>query len=264
VSESVNKQGFLFYLTAILLIFSFGLQAQVASPHQKQYIYDHAQLLTDQEKADLEALSRELGEERQAAFLIITLNGTGEKDIVKYVEDFYDQEAPGYEGPHGNTAILAIDLQERDVYLAGFGKAEEYLDDGRLDQIRGKITPDLSAGRYFQAFSTFIATSVDYMGYEPGVNPENILFKWWFQLAASFILAGVIVGLMAYRSGGRVTVNAQTYMNHQQSKILNQKDQYVRQTVTKRKKPSNNPKGGGGGGGITGGGFSHSGSRGKF
>ena len=58
--------------------------------------------------------------------------------------------------PHGNTALLIMDMQERDVYFAGFKKAEQYLDSGRLEMIRNKITPDLSEGEYFQAFSSFI------------------------------------------------------------------------------------------------------------
>lgn len=257
------KRGFLFFLTAFFLLVPW--QAQAESMNQKQYIYDFANLLTKEESAELESLARELGEERNTAFLIITANGTDGKDIVPYVEDFYDEHAPGYDKPHGNTAILAIDMEERDVYLAGFKKAEEYLDDERLDMIRNKITPALSDAEYFQAFSTFIQTSYNYMGYKPGVNPENLLFKWWFQLAAAFIVAGIVVMLMAYRSGGRVTVNAATYMNSAQSGVLNKSDHFIRQTVTKQKKPSSNSgSGGGGGGGISRGGHSHSGSRGKF
>jgi uncharacterized protein len=68
---------------------------------------------------------------------------------------------------------------------------------------------------------------------------------------------------MAYRAGGRVTVNARTYMDSQRSKVVDQYDNFVRQTVTKQKKPSNNTNSGGGGG-VTRGGHSHSGSRGKF
>ena len=64
------------------------------------------------------------------------------------MQDFYDENAPGYDQPHGNTAILTLDMQNRDVYLAGFIKAEDYLDDSRLDLIRDKITPDLSSGNY--------------------------------------------------------------------------------------------------------------------
>lgn len=259
----VKKRYFLFFL-AVFLIVPWGNAAQAKSTNQTKFIYDYAELLTDEEEAELQTLAMELGEERDTSFMIITANGTEEKDIIPYVEDFYDEEAPGYDQPHGNTAILTIDMEVRDVYLAGFKKAETYLDDGRMDLIRNKITPDLSEGEYFQAFSTFIHTAHKYMGYKPGVNPENILFKWWFQIAASIAVAGVIVVLMAYRSGGRVTVNAGTYMNSNQSKVLSKYDKYVSETVTKRKKPSSNTKSGGGGGGISSGGHSHSGSRGKF
>ncbi|WP_312470347.1 TPM domain-containing protein [Neobacillus sp.] len=299
----MQKQGFLFLFMALLLLLPLGIRAKAETFDRNHYIYDYAEVLTDQEVAELQALSSKLGEERDTAFIIITVNGTDGKEIKQYVEDFYDEHAPGYDQPHGNTAILTIDMQERDVYLAGFKKAEQYLDDGRLNSIRDHITPDLSAGNYFQAFSAFLNTTHEYMGYEPGngpeeskgydpgggtggytgydpgdgpgeysgnepsVNPENILFKWWFQLIAAITVAGVIVTIIAFRSGGRVTVNAQTYIDSNQSKVISQYDNFVRQTVTKQRKPSNNNThsgGGGSGGGITSGGHSHSGSSGKF
>nr|WP_245349921.1 TPM domain-containing protein [Cytobacillus eiseniae] len=261
----IKKQSLFFLLTIFILFVPWGISVNADSMNQKQYIYDYAELLSETEVEELESLSSELSEQMNTAFMVITVNGMDGKDIIPYVQDFYDEHAPGYDQPHGNTSILTIDLQTRDVYLAGFKKAEQYLDDARLDMVRNKITPDLSQGNYFQAFSVYIHTAHDYMGFKPGVNPENILFKWWFQLAVSLIVAGIIVALMAYRSGGRVTVSAQNYMNNNQSGILNKYDNYIRQTVTKQKKPSSNTKsGGGGGGGISRGGHSHSGSRGKF
>lgn len=257
----LKKQCLLSFIMILMLVLPWAMPAKAAPLNQ--YLFDHAHLLTAKEAADLQSLSSKLGQERNTALLIITVNGTDGKTLQKYVEDFYDAEDPGYDKPHGNTAILAIDMQQRDVYLAGFQKAEQYLDGGRLDQIRHKITPDLSDGHYFQAFSAFIQTSYDYMGYEPGVNPENILFKWWVQLIAALVVAGVAVLLMVIRSGGRVTVNAQTYLDRNQSRVLSQYDQFVRETVTRTKKPENNTKSGGGGG-VTGGGYSHSGSGGKF
>lgn len=259
----LKKKSILFFMMTLMLVLPWGKSTNAQTVNQHQYIYDNAHLLSEKQAADLQSLSSKLGKERNTAFIIITVNGTEGKTIVKYVEDFYDENAPGYNQPHGNTAILAVDMQNRDVYLAGFKKAEQYLDSGRLDQIRNKITPDLSDGKYPQAFSTFIQTSYDYMGYKPGVNPENILFKWWFQLIVSVIVAGIIVLLMVYRSGGRVTVGAQTYLNNHSSRVLNQYDHFVRETVTRERKPDNNTKSGGGGG-ITGGGYSHSGSQGKF
>lgn len=282
---SIRKNSFLFLMIALLFLLPFGTSAKAESFDRNKYIYDDAGLLSDKEVAKLQELSNKLGKERDTAFLVITVDGTDGKELKQYVEDFYDENAPGFDQPHGNTAIIAIDMQERDVYLAGFKKAEEFLDDSRLDMIREEITPDLSDGNYYQAFSSFITTSHEYMGEEPSESPEeyngnssstdhgeyveddssadqeNILFQWWFQVIASLVVAGVTVAIMAYRSGGRVTVNGQTYINNNHSKVNNKYDRFVRQTVTKVKKPSNNSNSGGG---VTGGGHSHSGSGGKF
>lgn len=254
----------LVFLSTLFLLMPFQTIASAQSTNQKQFVYDYAHLLSNQQKEQLEILSKKLSEERNTAFLIITLNGTDNKGFVRYLQDFYDEQAPGYDKEHGNTAILLIDLEERDVFLTGFKKAEEYLDQDRLAKIRKSITPELSAGNYYEAFTSYLNLANEYMGYEPGVNPDNLLFKWWFQLIASISIAAIIVAIMAFRSGGRVTVSEKNYLNSAQSGVVDQRDQYVRTTVSKVKKPSNNSGGGGGGGGTTRGGHSYSGSSGKF
>lgn len=252
-------------MVILLLTISFGGLVNAESNNQKQFVFDNANLLTKDEIEQLEQLSSKLSKERNTAFIILTVDGIQGKSLEKYMADFYDNEAPGYDQPHGNTAILSIDMKERDVYLAGFKHAETYLDSGRLDKIRERITNDLTDGEYFLAFSDFMITSHRYMGYEPGVNPDNILFKLWFQILACILIAATIVIFMVYRSGGRVTVTGATYLNSEQSGIISKKDTFINKTVTKTKKPDNsNNNGGGSGGGRTSGGHSYSGSGGKF
>ena len=85
-------------------------------------VYDDANLLTGTEIMELERLSAELGAERETDFIILTVDDTEGKDVVKYTQDFYDEMAPGYDKPHGNTAIITLDMEHREVYLAGFKK----------------------------------------------------------------------------------------------------------------------------------------------
>lgn len=74
-----------------------------------------------------------------------------------------------------------------------------------------------------------------------------------------------MVGSMIFNMGGRVTTNASTYLDANNSRVKNKSDRYLRQTVTKTKIQKNTGGGrGGGGGGMTRGGHSHSGARGKF
>jgi uncharacterized protein len=255
-------------LMAVMMVLPVGFAVRVeAAAGPKQMVYDNAGLLSDQEVAQLEELANRYAAKRETDMIILTSANQENIDVVKLTEDFYDNQAFGYDKPHGNAVILTLDMKNRDVYLAGFYKAEQYLDDGRLDKIRNRITPDLSSGAYDLAFEDYIKTSYRYMGVRPGVNPDNLIFNTWFQLAVSIGLAGIVVGFMAANTGGRVTVNRATYENAASSGVLQRADQYIRTSTTKTKIPKNNGGGGGGfggGGGISGGGHSHSGSRGKF
>lgn len=265
--KNINKIKMLPFFIAIIIFLSF--EGVLASPSFKTRVYDFAELLNPEEVEELESISEKYSNKRETDFIILTTDDTKGKDVVKFMQDFYDEKALGYDKPHGNTAILTIDMEHREVYLVGFYKGEEYLDDSRLDIIRDKITGDLSNGDYYVAFEKFIKLSYKYMGIRPGVNPNNILFNLWFQIIVSLSIAGIVVGIMVSNSGGRVTVSEGTYRDFNKSKILQKRDNYLRTSVTKHRKPSSNNKSGGGrgiggGGGITSGGHSHSGSRGSF
>lgn len=254
----------IFLSSFILMIFFLPVTWVFAATSTNQIIYDHADLLTEADKTELESIARSVADKRETDFILLTTNNTDGKTIERYTEDFYDETGPGYDKKHGNTAILTIDMGNREVYLSGFYKADEYLDSERLDLIRNKITPYLTNGDYGNAYRIFIETADEYMDYRPGVNPENILFKLWFQVVASIALGVIIVGLMAMNIGGKITVNQRTYMDPNKSRVVQKGDTYIRTTVSKRRKPSENNSRGGGGGGISRGGHSHSGSKGSF
>ncbi|MBM7567068.1 TPM domain-containing protein [Paenibacillus sacheonensis] len=255
----------MFVVCAAALAIPGHSEAAEAGSETKNLIYDKANLLTQQEWDELNALANRYGAKRETDIIILTSTNAENQDVQLKTENFYDDQAPGYDKPHGNAVILTMDMRNREVYLAGFGKAETALDDSRLDKIRSKMTPDLTRAEYAKAFERYITLSYTYMGYKPGVNPDNILFALWFQLGAALIIGGIIVTVMVYRSGGRVTVSGATYENRGTSGVLEHADQYIRTTVTKTKIPKNNGSGSrGGGGGTTGGGSSHSGSRGSF
>ncbi|WP_342567519.1 TPM domain-containing protein [Psychrobacillus sp. FSL K6-4046] len=257
----VKKYSILF-IALFLLLLPIGL---TEAADTKQRVFDEAGLLSASEIEALEKLSSEYSEKNETDFVFLTTDGADDKGLDTYVEDFADRTGIGYGKHNGSAAIVGIDMASRDVVLRGFDKAKEYLDDQRMDLLRDKITPSLSVGNYYEAFSDFILTADKYMEYNPGVNPESILFKWWFQLGASLALGGIIVGMMAFNSGGRVTVNSRTYFEENNSRINSKRDVFVNQTVSKVKKPTNNNNGGGSsGGGVTSGGRSFSGSSGKF
>lgn len=252
-------------LLMITLVAPLIPMSSASAAENKNLIYDEANLLSEQDKVELNALANQYGAERQTDFVIYTSNNEEHKSDILLTQDFYDERAPGYDKAHGNTVMLTLDMYNRDVYVAGFYKGEEYVDNSRTKKITAKIAPDLTDGNYRMAFEKFLNLSYEYMGLKPGVNPDNILFNTWFQLAVSVAIGGIVVGVMTYRSGGRVTVNRATYEDSSNSSVIDRQDRYIRTTVTKRKiEKNNNNGGGGGGGGTTRGGHSHSGSSRSF
>ncbi|WP_128655478.1 TPM domain-containing protein [Paenibacillus sp. 598K] len=245
---------------ALVLMLAIGLLLLPTSSlaADKQRIFDEAGLLSDSARAELETLAASYSETHQTDFILYTTDREHSVDAKRLTQDFYDERGPGYNKSFGNAAIMTVDMYTRDVYIAGFYHAKEYLDDARIQKVLDYVAPQLTNGDYAEAFRQFLERSDYYMSFEPGFNPDNILFKTWFQVAVSLALGALVVGVMAYRSGGRVTINRQTYEDSASSGVLAHRDTYLRTTTTKTKIPKNNG-GGGGGGGMTRGGHSHSG-----
>ena len=252
----------------ITLLLLFAIIPFSVMQAESKHVYDNADILTESEEQELEQLAAQYSEEKEIQYIILTADEIHlqRRDVVKYMGDFYDEEAPGYDKPHGDTAMLTIDMENREVFLSAFGERPmNYLDDKRLTQIREYITQDLTNENYLAASKKFFEKANRYLEVNPIINPDSILLKWWFQVLIAVLIGAVIVGTMVFNLGGKVTVNHQTYFDPKQSRIRNRHDRYVRKTVTRTKIPKNNSSGGsGGGGGVTGGGRSFSGSRGGF
>ncbi|WP_405100529.1 TPM domain-containing protein [Oceanobacillus sp. FSL H7-0719] len=232
-----------------------------------QRIYDDANLLTDEEIADLEEKAAVYYDEWKTDFIVITSNDADGKHIKDFMGDFTDDLAEQFDRAQDNMVVITMNMKTRDFYVSGFGIGKKYLDDKRIDDTVNKISPFLSKGDYYKAFDTFFDWTENYLGVSTDINPNSLFFNTFVQLAIAIGLAGLIVFFMAYSSGGRVTVTNNTYMDHENTRVVRQHDRFIRKTVTKRKKPSNNSSGGGrpgGGGGMTGGGRSYSGGGGKF
>lgn len=238
------------------VIFTFLLSFMLCSPAAfalEQKVHDRAGLLTESERAALETLAAKSGSKWDTDFVIVTTSDTGGRTAEKYMADFYDEKIDEQQLDKWNATVLAIDIGTRNLYLGSFFKAKVYMDDARINTILDEITPKISRGQYYEAFEQYIRMADQYMSGQPA----NILMQWWLQLVVALGIGALVVGAMAYNSGGRVTVNNRTYMDSQHSKVLRQKDHYIRTTVTKVRKPKSS--GGGGGGGRTGGGRSYSG-----
>lgn len=248
----------------LVLVAPAKLAAEGASSvPDKQLIYDSEKLLNEEEYDELNRLANQYSAERETDILVVTYSDEG-YDVKRLIEDFYDNMAPGFDRPHGNATILALNMSDREVFVAGFYKGETYLNGSRLSKIRKEVSPDLTDGNYKLAFQKYIESVHRYMGVNPNVNPDLIFFNIWVQLGFSLLVGWLIVRGMLRRSGSRITVTSDTYENTRTSGLLDYSDKYTHTSTTSRKIEKSSSSSSGGDGGTTPGGHSYSGSRGSF
>lgn len=287
--NSIIKRSLLFLLL-LTIISSIGNTTVLAAP-EDQKVYDYYDLFSDQEIEKLEAVSKEYGEEGKVDIVIITTDDLSGKSRQQYLEDFYDEYGFGYEEEFGTAALLLLNMNpsDRGVEIQGYGDAEHYIHNDRIEHILDDIVPMLKDGEYYEAMEEYVKQVAYYMNEEKGVNTspvigekdsgnyygeasydgpsnyyeeEHILNNVLVQLGIALVIGAVAVGIMAYHSSGRVTVTSRTYLDEQNSRVIASRDDYIRTTTTRVRKPSNDNGGGGrssGGGGISSGGHSHSG-----
>ena len=280
-------------LLGLLMVISFCISGvtYASAAEEDKRIYDEAGLLTASEYEDLEAMCLAYEEESKAEIFILTHNDSKAVYPERYIENFEDQQ------PAGDRVYFLYDVYRGEIFIEGYGTAETYIHSNRIEKIFDQMEDDLRAGNYYDAFVTYIDMATSYMNDDSEINTDHnysydsssdpnyssdydydsyyedpdgkqvkdFLANPLVQLVASLIIGGVAVGIMAYHSGGRMTVRGNDYLDQSRSGLIGRRDIYLRTTVTKVRKPTSNNSGGKGGfnaggfrGGISAGGRSHS------
>ncbi len=272
-------------LTGILFLICFFLcisTPKVSFASEVTHVTDDASIFTDTEKEELEEQCSQVSESNNIDVVILTINGT---DVTRkqYIEDYYDS----MDTVLSDAVILLINMDSNDpgVELLGYGSCEYTLSDDRIEAVLDDIVPYLQDGAYFDSMSEFLQEVDYYVNLDPTTTYQHteednqnynenyyegsqstdsgtsFAAKSLRNLAIAVVIAVVIVFIMAYNSGGRMTANQGVYLDASHSRILGQYDHYIRTTTTRvpKPKPQNNSGGGFGSGGVSSGGHSHSG-----
>lgn len=281
----------------LLLLFLLP-SALIKAVKEDSKLYDYYELFGAAEAADLEETLREYSEDGEVDIIVITTDNLEGKSKQVYMEDFYDTNAPGYDGEYGDAVLLMLYMNpnDRSVEIQGYKNAEHAIHNQIIEEILDEIVPYLSNGEYVKALKEYGRLAAYYMNTEvipPAASPspdytrpnppvtvpdynrpnpmpdyrgdyrEDPFRNPFIQLAVSMVLGGIAVAVMASNAGGRVTTTNRTYLNEEKSALIAHHDIYIRTTTKRVRKPKpqdNNHSGGGHtGGGVSGGGHSHSG-----
>lgn len=260
----------LFPCLALLLFCLIACFPKVAAA--KSTISDEAGLIAGEDQ-----LSRitDACEEIYASYdteVIIMTRNSIPSSRKKYMEDYADSIGGG------DVVMLLInmDSNDRGYEIQGYGSAEFAVDDSTIENILDNMYNDMVEGNYTGAIETFVDNvdtacyRFDYEDYEnhpedytPHTNGPDYkqgIYNPLIQLVYSAGIALIVVIVMVYNSGGKMTVNQSTYLDRSDSRLLARYDHYIRTSTSKRRKPSDSSGGSGhSGGGVSSGGHSHSG-----
>ena len=138
-----------------------------ASTQTETFVFDQADLLTDEEEAELNEKANDLAGTFQMNFVILTTDDAEGKEAEAYADDFYMDNGFYDDGKDGG-AIYLIDMDNRRVQVETAGDMKDlYITDERVDGIIDAGYEDVKNGEYAEAFEAMLNTTADYI--EDGV-----------------------------------------------------------------------------------------------
>jgi len=254
---------------ALLLLLTLCVTAAATIPAERQLprLVDDADLLTDSEETALLSLLDDISTRQQCDVAVVTVDSLDGKSAGDYADDFYDYNGYGM-GPGDDGLLLLVAMNDREWHITTYGLAITVFSDSRRERMADAFLGDLSAGYYYDAFTTF-ADDCDYYltaYYEDpydtpvysqpyyddsyyGDTEESIDFV--SSLLVSLVI-GLVIGLISTGvmksklKSVRPQKTAANYVRHGSIKITDSREIFLYRNVSRRARPQNTSSSSGG------------------
>lgn len=191
-------------------------------------VFDDADVLTDEEEANLEALIAEKEELIGGDIVLMTTNDASLDTMEKlrdYAQNYYKENKIGWDKPIGSGAIYVDDWETRYTWLATRGTVKDKLSKDNTDYIVNKDP--------YKAYTRLINLLADETQKSPLFH-INIKPLW--------VALGCLVAAIAFivfqlsSSVGRDTVKKSTYVKKDGVKLNDKQDIFLHSHVTRTKR----------------------------
>lgn len=237
-------------LAMLLLCFVIGVPVEAAKKdgfsHQGQRVLDMAELLTSQERAELEDTLDEISTRQNMDVAVATTNSLEGYSVQDYADQLYEQCEYGY-GDTKDGLILVISMEDNDWYISTCGEGITAFTDAGIAYIGEEIVPYLSDGDFAEGFQIygqlcddFITQAKEGEPYDGGSLPKEPLSMVWIPISIvfGFILAGLVVWQMkAQLKTVHFQSAAKNYVKDGSMKITESRDFFLYHTVTRVPRP---------------------------
>ena len=206
------------------------------SDAEEYFVYDEADLLTDDQEAALEQKLREISYAYDAQLVVCTLASMDGGDIDEFVDYLYDTMGFGY-GENKDGALLLISMDPREYRILSNGYAGVAIGPDQIDTLCDFMDTYLPKGHYVAAFNSFADQCGEmldgYLNGYPFNFGQNLAISLVIGIAAGLIVAFILKGqLKSVRKQDR----AHVYVKQGSMEVNVSHDIFLYRTVTCTKK----------------------------
>lgn len=206
-------------------------------------VVDNADILSAEEEAALTEKIEGIRIDKKFDIVIVTVPFYEEADIDAAAQDFYDYSGYGI-GTENDGVIFYLATDEREYAISTTGYGITAITDDALAYMESEMLPDLGDDDYYNAFTTFINMSEDFVIRAREGNPysaeeEKDMFSILFNVVVALIVGFAAAFFMAMaKKKNMITVTEQDsayeYTCEGSMHLTNRQDQFVNTFVTTR------------------------------
>lgn len=241
-------------------------------------VYDYADMLTDEEEEKLRQLIAEKEAQIGCDLVLVTIcqpvEGREAQETYGYrytswelnmqdiADDFYDNNCYGFDAPYGDGALILDNCYEGQsgTHLSTSGKVFARFGDYEIDQALTRVDQYIESDPY-RAYSACIS----YIAGKMSEDSNSIGIVVLLAVFAPIITAAIFVATHLRSREGQKTTTVTTYIAGGKPVMNQQRDDFIRKSVSQRRIQTSSSSGGGhssgghGGAHRSSGGHSHGG-----
>ena len=210
-------------------------------------VFDHADILTEQQEEDLQATIENFQSYAMMDCVVLTEEDAAVSDPELHAQDYYDAAGFGL-GEGRSGMILYVNMATRDVAACASGDAKEILGNRELDRVIDAGYTALADGDYYVSFSQMIGKASGIVG----DARQTVAVPATARFIAVGALFGGIVGICIYvvvSKRYQTPIREAIYDTRAKTdlRLIHDEDLFVNKFVTVRHIPRNPPSSGSGG-----------------
>ena len=244
----MNTKRITIAMVILIMFFSAPLFAQ-------SVIHDEAELLSADEKTELENLMHEISTAYNFDFIILTRKTIEGMDPIDFSWMYLDGWEKGLGGITWDGCMLLQVTRGREYAFTASGRGKEILNTAAYDKLEDAVVACLRQNNYAEAYKVFLNTWKQYLKLESRGQSYNFLqvgktHAIWLSVAwaIALIIGASVVTIWKWRMNTVLPkTQADSYIVPGSLAFTQMSDRFLYSTVTKVKRQSSSSSSSGGG-----------------